>query len=209
MNALQFAWERTPKTLMMFLFFLCGWAGAHLLRKLTLRVLRWLNTEEFAEKAGIEQFLLRGGVQFTTTTILAQFVFWGFLFFAILTGLNYGGMPIASELLARVFLFIPQIVTALVILLFGFVFARFLKASLAAYLNNLGVSGVTVISNVAYFTLVALVIVIVMEYLEVGSQVLTWAFLMAFGALCLAVGISFGLAGRKLARDILERVFKR
>jgi hypothetical protein len=47
-----------------------------------------------------------------------------------------------------------------------------------------------------------------LEHLGLGRQVILIAFAILFGGIVLALALAFGLAGRDLARELLERAFR-
>lgn len=198
-----------PQVLFFCFFLIIGWLCALLLKKLTKYILNKIHLEDWAEKLGIEQFLLKGGVRYTSTTLIANAVYWASLIFVILAGLKYLGVPIGEDFLMRVAEFIPRIIGAFIILVLGLASSKFVYAALLAYLNNLSVSSATTVARSCQIALVILTIMISIETLGIGGNTLITAFLMLFGALCLAIGISFGLAGRGMAKDILEKILKK
>lgn len=191
------------------LILVVGWLFALVARRLTITLLKWLKVEDFADRSGIERFLLKGGVRYTTTTIISTIVYWALIAFFIFSGLYYIGITGAAELMEGALVFIPKFILAFLALLFGLMLAKFVRAALLAWLNNLQVSGAEIIARVAHFTIAILVFFVALEYLGVGGQIVVYSFLMAFGALCLAVGISFGLAGRDHAKEILNKLLDR
>jgi uncharacterized membrane protein len=76
------------------------------------------------------------------------------------------------------------------------------------YLSSIRISGAEFISNVAYWVIIFLVVSAALQQLSIGGQVLISAFEIAFGGLCLALAIAFGLAGREWATQILEKLWR-
>jgi hypothetical protein len=56
--------------------------------------------------------------------------------------------------------------------------------------------------------MLAFVIAMAIEQLAFRSEILVSGFQIAFGALCLAMALAFGIGGRDWAARILERYFK-
>lgn len=49
-----------------------GWVVAKLLRRVAIKFFKAVRLDALAEKAGVEDFLLQGGVRYTAVTIMAQ-----------------------------------------------------------------------------------------------------------------------------------------
>lgn len=190
------------------LFLILGWAAAKLSRTVAIRFLRLVRLDAAAERAGIEDFLLQGGVRFTAVTLFGQLVYWLILFAAVLAGLNSLGVGGAAGLFDRIVLYIPQVLIAVIVLIFGLLFAKTLRGAVFTYLSNVGVEGAPAIAAASEYAVLFFVASLVLEQLAIGGQVLVAAFKMAFGALCLAFGLAFGLGGRKWAAQILDKIWK-
>jgi len=198
-----------PQILVAFLLLIVGWLVAKLLRKVLIKLLRVIHVDVAAEKAGIEDFLLQGGVKYTSITILANLAYWFIMFAVTLAVINSLGLTAADELFNRIVLFIPNVIIAVLVLIFGALFAKFIQSVTFAYLSNIGIAGAEFVSHVAQWVLLVFVVSTALEQLSIGGQLLVSAFQIAFGALCLALALAFGLGGREWAAHILEKLWKK
>ncbi len=99
LNSLETFWLNLslflPQIIASFVLLIVGWLAAKLLRKLALRVLKFLRIDVAAEKSGIDNFLVKGGVRYTTT-IVANLIYWFVLFTVMLPLLNSLGLQTAA-----------------------------------------------------------------------------------------------------------------
>jgi len=197
-----------PQLVIGVVLLLVGWILARLFRLLLIRVLKLMRVDVAAEKAGIEDFLLRGGVQYTTVNVIANVVYWFLMLALTLAVLNSLGLAVAAELFNKVLLYIPNIIGAVLVLVFGTLFAKLVRGAAFTYLSNVGISGAEFLTNVAHWAMIFLIIFIALQQLSLGGQILVSAFEMAFGGLCLALAIAFGLAGKEWAMQILEKLWR-
>jgi hypothetical protein len=198
-----------PNMLVAIVLLIIGWIVAKLLRNMALRILRFLRIDAFAERSGIEDFLLKGGVRFTAVTLLAALIYWTILFIVFLAVLNTLGLDIAAELFNQVILYIPNVIVAIALLIFGTLFAQFVQSASFTYLNNIGVSGASLVSGIAKYAIIVFVVSISLEQLAIGGDILVSAFQIAFGAFCLALALAFGLGGRDWAARVIDNVSKK
>jgi len=201
--------DTLPRVAGALLLLVAGWVAARLARRLAIRLLRFLKVDVLAEQAGMEDVLMRGDVRYTTVTILANLLYWFVLFASTLAALNVLGLRAADDLFERIVLYVPNVFVALVVLIFGTVFARFVKVASFTYLSNVGVEAAEIISAVAQIAVVIFVVSVALEQLAIGTQVLVSAFQIVFGAACLALALAFGLGGRDAAARLIERITKR
>jgi membrane-associated HD superfamily phosphohydrolase len=200
--------EQIPKLMAAVLLLLLGWIIARLIEKSFVKFFRLIRLEEIAEKAGIENFLYRGGVKFTTSTLLAKLVYWFIMFTFTLAVLNSLGLQSAADLFNKMVLYIPNLIVAFIVLLFGTLFAKFAHTAMNAYLNNIGMNGAEGMSLVIKYAILIFVASMVLEQLNIGGQILVSGFQIAFGALCFALALAFGLGGKEWASKIIERFWK-
>jgi hypothetical protein len=186
-----------------------GWFLAKVLRKGLLRLFRGVHVDELAEKIGLDDFLLQGGVEYTASTLLANLGYWFIIITVFLAVINSLGLQASADLFSKIVLYIPNVIIAIIVLMFGTLLAKFIRGIVLAYLNNLGISGAEVVGIVAQWAILIFVISMALEQLAIGGQVLVSAFQIAFGALCLALALAFGLGGRDWAAHMLERIWKK
>lgn len=198
-----------PGLLVAVVLLIIGWVIAKVIRNIAIRGLRFLRVDVFAERSGIEDFLLKGGVRFTAVTLIAALIYWTILFVVFLAVLNTLGLEVAAELFNQVILYIPNVIVAIALLIFGTLFAQFVHSALFTYLNNIGVSGAKLVSGIAKYAIIVFVISISLEQLAIGGDILVSAFQIAFGAFCLGLALAFGLGGREWAARVIDNISKK
>jgi hypothetical protein len=194
-----------PDLLLALALLVVGWLVARSLRKLSVRVLRMLKVDEFAERSGFEDFLVRGGVEMTAVTLLSSAVYWLVLLGVFLALLDALGLQAARLLLERIAQFIPNLIVAVGILVFGSLLARIGGALIFSYLSNIGTPAAGPVAALARYALLAFVLFMAAEQLAVRSEVLISGFQISFAAVCLAAALAFGLGGREWAAQVIAR----
>jgi hypothetical protein len=208
-DSLQSTWFQVvgfmPRFLIAAALLIIGWILARTTRWLAIRLLRFLRLEAAAERTGVEDFLVRGGVRFTIVTLIGELLYWGLLLVVAVAVLNLIGPSVGPELIRRVGAALPGVGLSLVVLLFGLLVARFVRGLVEAYLNNIGVKGTAGIGLLVHVGLVTFVVILAVEQLGMATTLLVSAFQLAFGGVCLGLALAFGLGGRRWAESVLER----
>jgi hypothetical protein len=169
------------------------------------RVLRVCQFDTLADRAGIKQALERGGIKQTASDIVGLLVFWFLFLIAIVTTLETLNLSGATDTLHTIYLYIPKIVAALVVLILGLYFANFLDTVVRTSCANAGLEQSASIGRAAYLGTVIFVVAGIFEILDIASEIVIWAFILVFGAVCLALALAFGLGGRDVAGRYLEK----
>jgi small-conductance mechanosensitive channel len=62
------------------------------------------------------------------------------------------------------------------------------------------------IEKIAYYSIVVFTVFLVLGQLKIAQEIITNAFILVFGAICLAFGIAFGLGGKEHASEVLKNM---
>jgi hypothetical protein len=182
-----------------------GWIIAYAIRALVRGILRISRFERLSENAGTARLLNNAALP-SSSELLSGFVFWITWLGFVLLGISSLGLGL-QEHISRLFLYLPRVLLASLILLFGLAAASFFsRATLLAAVNSNWRSP-RVISGAVRFALVALAVAMAFEQLGLAEETIITAFSILFGALMLGLAIAFGLGGKDLARRALERRF--
>jgi hypothetical protein len=213
LDSLQTSWFQIaaylPRVLTAIVLLILGWLIARTVQRLVVRLLRLARLEAAAEQTGVDDFLVRGGVRFTVVTLIGEIFYWGLLLIFAVAVFNLIGLTMSPESVARLTSYVPNVMAALVVLIFGSLGARLIRGLVVAYLGNVGVKGSERIGFLVQAALVAFVVLLALEQLRIDVKLLASAFQLAFGGFCLALAIAFGLGGRNWAESILERTWSK
>lgn len=213
LDSLQSSWFQIaaylPRILTAIVLLILGWLIARTVQRVVVRLLRLVRLEAAAEQTGVDDFLVRGGVRFTVVTLIGEIFYWGLLLIFAVAVFNLIGLTMSPESVARLTSYVPNVMAALVVLIFGSLGARLIRGLVVAYLGNVGVKGSERIGYLVQGALVAFVMLLALEQLRIDVKLLASAFQLAFGGICLALAIAFGLGGRNWAESILERTWSK
>lgn len=195
-----------PRLLAALVILFLGWVLAKLLRAGMLRLLRIVQFQRLAEKSGLEAFLEQGNVNITLSRLVSDIIYWLVLLIVIVSVSQSLGLEVVARLFTRVINYVPNILAAILVLVFGALIARFINRLLFAYLNRLGVGNALTLSTIAEYAVQLFVIFVALEQLQIGTALLISAFQIGFGAVALAFAIAFGLGGKERANEIIARL---
>lgn len=123
----------------------------------------------------------------------------------ILATLNSLKLTAASTLFNEIMLYIPNIIVAIVILILGIYLARLVSQILVTSLKNMQEKTAALIGRIAYYAIVVLTVFIILGQLSIAQTIVNSAFIILFGAICLAFGLAFGLGGKEWAADMVKK----
>ncbi|MEX0680020.1 MAG: hypothetical protein WD097_01445 [Balneolales bacterium] len=197
-----------PKLLGALVILIIGWLIAKIIKTLIIKLLGIVRFEKITEKSKVDQFLQDGGIKSTAIQIIGSMFYWLIILIVILAAFDTLGITGASELFNEIILFIPNIIVASFILIFGFFLATVLSQVAITYLSNIKVKYAEFIGGFIQYAFILFVISVTLTQLNIGREIITIAFLLIFGAVCLAFALAFGLGARGHASDIVEHFLK-
>jgi len=201
--------DLAPRLALALLVLLAGWIVAKAVRFGVERGLRAVNFHVVSERAGIDGFLRDGGVRLDATGILAALFYWVAILAALIIGFNLLGLSYITDLLTRVLLFVPNVMVALLVVAFGAYFARFVGNAISAYCRGMGLQDAELLGNAARYIIVAFVVLIALDQMNIGGDIVRQTFLIVLGGVVFALALAFGLGGKDLAAELLERWWPR
>lgn len=209
LSALNAFWSQVatfvPKLIAAALLLLVGWMVARLVRVAVQRFLNVVRFKTVVHHSGLEYLLANSNVNVTVIGLIGEISFWLVMLTVVVMVSNSLGLNMAAELFNRVVLYLPNVIVAIVVLVFGALTARFINGAVFAGLNNLGIKNAVFFSSGARYATYILTLFLALQQLNIGGQMLTAAFIILFGAICLALALAFGLGGREWAAGVIAR----
>jgi Conserved TM helix len=195
-----------PRLLAMLIIALLGWVVAYALKVSVRGILRVVKFDKLSDNAGATQLLNKLALP-SSSELLSRVVFWMVWMGFILLGVQVLGIVGLQEYISRFFLYLPRLFVALFIVFFGLVAASFFsRAALLAAVNADSPSP-GLLATLIRTIIVIFAVTMAFEQLGLAERTILIAFAIAFGALMLGLAIAFGMGGRDLAKQFLERRF--
>jgi hypothetical protein len=187
------------------IIFVVGWIIARLVKFGVERLLKLVRFDKATEKAGVQEFLKKGAIVKTPAEIIGSLVYWFIMILVIIASLDALGLPIVSDLLNSIFLYIPNVVAAIIVLILGFLLGNLLSAVVRTAASNAGLKNAEGLGKLALYAIVFFSGAIALIQLGIGEDIVASAFGLVFGAAALGLALAFGLGGRDVAAEYLKR----
>jgi hypothetical protein len=195
-----------PHLLAMLIISLAGWLVAMILKIAARRLMALSRIEALSEGSGITQLLKKAEMP-SPIDLVGRLVFWVVWIGFLLLGVDALGIPELQVQISRLFLFLPQIFIALVILLVGLLAANFFSRAALLAAINANLPSARLVSGLVRFLIILLAITMTLEQLALAERTVLITFTIAFGAVMFGLALAFGIGGRTVAQNMLERVF--
>ena len=195
-----------PRLLAILIIAVVGWVIAYILKVLLRSLLRLVKFDRLSERAGAAQLLKTAALP-SPSELLCQLVFWLAWLGIVLAGIGFLGIAGLQQHIADFFLFLPRVFVALFMIFLGMLAAGFFaRAALLAAVNS-ELPSPQLLSDAVRVVIVVLTISMAFEEVGLAQKTILIAFSIVFGALMLGLAIAFGMGGRDLAGQFLDKRF--
>src|SRR5215210_104890 len=202
-NALSTFLSYIPQLIGALIILIVGYIVAKVLQAVVGRLLQGIGFDRWMERGGIKQFFDRAETNQTPASILGTLVFWFVFIIAITMAADALGIPQVSVVLAQLIAYIPNIIAAILILILAALLANFISGIVR------GATGSDILASIAQYAIIVYAVFAALTQLGIAVQLTANTFLIVLGAVALAGAIAFGIGGREVAGDILEKAYNR
>jgi len=161
--------EFLPRLLVMLVIVLIGLLVAYALKSILRAVLHVTRLDRLSEEAGASRFLRMAALP-SMTELLSRSLFWVTWSGFILIGISVLGVAGLQEQISRLFLLLPAIFVAILILFLGLVTANFLSRAALLAAVNAGYPSPKLLSWSIRFVIWALAVSMALEQVGVARQ---------------------------------------
>jgi small-conductance mechanosensitive channel len=202
-NALSTFLSYLPQLIGAIVILIIGYIVAKVLQAVVGRILQAIGFDGWMEKGGIKQFFDRAQTTHTPATILGRLVFWFVFIIALTMAADALGIPQVSAVLGQLIAYIPSIIAAILILILAALLANFVSGIVR------GATGSGLLASVAQYAIIVYAVFAAITELGIAVELTAPTFLIVLGAVALGAAIAFGLGGREVAQDILQKAYDR
>lgn len=197
-----------PALITVLVILIVGGAVAYLARRVIHRLLVALRFDRLVARTGLASTIERARVFRSPSDFGARLVQGLLWLFIILFALNAADTQMTQDLVVRFIHYVPDIITAVLVLLLGSLISKFLARSVLLAAVNAQWSGARLLAGGVRVLVMMLAVVIALEQLRIGRTALLVSFAILFGGVVIAGAIAFGLGARDLAREWLQSKMK-
>lgn len=200
-------WEFVPALLGAAVVLFAGYLLAKLVQKGAARLLRRIHLNDVLRKGGVMQAVDRTGTHFNPTRVVANLLFWLVMFTVMLIAANALGLDSLAQVFSELVSYIPSVIAAIVIVILGIVLGDFVEGLIMASTSTL--QGGPTLARAGKGGVILLAVFMSLQELGVGTEIVTTAFAIIFGAIALALALSFGLGNRELAGEVTRKWYEK
>lgn len=190
-----------PKLLAAIIVLIIGWIIAKIIQSAVAKALQWLDRR--MDRAPEDSMLKK--ISRHPGRTIGNFFYWLIFLLAISIAIRTLGIPVLSDLVDRVFGYLPNLLAAIVILLAAVAGSILVGGLIMRWMGDsptgriVGAVVPAIILSIAGFA--------ILVQLNIAPVIITSTYIAIIGALSLGFALAFGLGGRDTAARIWEQAY--
>jgi hypothetical protein len=200
LESLRQLWAILPGLVGATVLLVAGYLLAKVCQRAVARALRRLQLNALVKKGGVLPGLDHGSAHVNPTRLAANLVFWLVMFTAMIIAADALGVDSLAQVFGDLVSYLPAMIAAIVVVIIAIVLGDFIEGLIMASAGAL--HGGPLLARVGKGGVVLLGVFMALQELGVATEIVVTAFAIVFGAVALALALSFGLGTRELAGEI-------
>ena len=197
-----------PNVLSTAVVLVAGLIGAKIAKVGVNKLLVLLNFDALVKRTGLESIFDNSEYNLSLSNIISTTVYWLVILLMVTTIADLLRLQIIYELFERFVIYLPNILVALAILIFGSIFSRIVNRYVFNMVKPYSMEIALRAGMIVEYVVLIIVWFLALQQLQVNVVLLLLIIGIVLGSIGLAAGIAFGLAGRQQARQIISRLSK-
>jgi len=186
-----------------------GWIVARAIRRILDWLLKTIRFDTLADKAGISAILRKGDLKISAREVVSSLVYWLIMIMVLVMTVDALGLPKASDVLASLFAYVPNVIAALLVLVVAMFLASFVSGIVHTAASNANLPKPEIFAGVSRWAIIIFAATISLGELGIATLLVTTTFNIILGGVCLALALAFGLGGKDAAARYLEELKER
>lgn len=187
---------------------IAGWIIAKAIKRMVDWLLKLVRFDSLADKAGISAILKKGDLKTSAREVVSGIVYWLIMIMVLVMTVDALGLPKASDVLANLFAYVPNVIAALLVLIVAMFLASLVSGIVRTAAANANLPKPGIFAGISRWAILIFAITIALEQLGIAPLLVTSTFNIILGGVCLALALAFGLGGKDTAAKFLEDLRK-
>lgn len=195
-----------PNLVVAIIIVFIGWGIGALFGRVVSQIIKAVKVDEALRRAGVEDFLNKGGITMNAGSFLGGLVKWFIMLVFLIGAFEVLHLSQVTVFLRDILDYLPQVVVAVLILIAAGLVADAMKKIVLSSAMTAGISSSAFLATVTKWVIWVFAILVALSQLGIASGFVQTIFTGLVVALSLGLGLAFGLGGQEAAGRVIEKV---
>ena len=201
--------EFIPQILLAIVLLFLGFVFAKLLSKVVGTLFARLGVDGLLEKSGVTAAMQRAGIKAASGEFIGKLLFWVAMLYVVKMAAQEASVKDVTDIIVSILGFMPNAITAALIMVVGFLVADIIKNAVFESLNTAGLSYARTLSKIIFGFIFILVLTVALAQVNIQTELLNATVKIILCAMGLALALCLGLGLKGIALSIVSGVYSR
>ncbi|NCN87773.1 MAG: hypothetical protein GW941_02665 [Candidatus Pacebacteria bacterium] len=197
-----------PKIVAALAIFIVGITIANTIKNLVVKTLDSLKISKALKDTPIEHFITNSEAGKRVEQIIGSVVYWIIMLVIIQTSIAILGLTSLSHILQSILAFVPNIISAVLILFFGVLLAGLVEGLVKGSIKSIDPKTGRALGKLSSYLVMTVGVLISISEIGIASEFILILFVGFIFAISLGIGLSIGLGGKDLVKKLLDSYYK-
>ena len=197
-----------PRIIGAIIVFAAGWAIALAVGKIVANIVASFKLDEGLARTGLPKSLESAGIRLDSAAFIGGLIRWLFVIVFLLTAANLLQLDGVAAFLQEILLYVPNLVVATVIIVAVLLLAGFFQKLVHASMEAAHLKGGAALGSLVKWAVIIFGFLAAIQQIGVAADIINIVVTGLVAMVALAGGIAFGIAGKDVAAEILQKAKK-
>ncbi len=197
-----------PNLVVAIVVVLIGWGIGALFGRVVYQIVKALKVDEALRRAGVEDFLGKGGLSLNVGSFLGGLVRWFVILVFLIGAFEILKLSQVTAFLRDILDYLPQVIVAVLILIAAGMVADLMKRLVLSSAMTAEISSAGFLATITKWVIWVFAILVALSQLGIAAGFVQTIFTGLVVALSLGLGLAFGLGGQEAAAKLIEKISK-
>ena len=198
-----------PKLAAALALVLIGYIIAKVVRRVVTALLSKIGIDSLAEKLNDIDLVQQYNVQIKPSVIVGSVVYYVLMLISLIAATDTLGMPAISNLVKDIINYVPNMLSALIVLVVGLLLANALKKMVVATCQSFGVTSAGLVGNFVFYFVFLTAMVAAIGQAKIDTDFVKNNLTVILGGAVGAFALGYGLASRDMMANFLGSMYSR
>src|SRR5574343_2086020 len=190
------------------LFFALGWILGSLVEKLIEGLFKTFKVDSLLKTSGLEDVVERSGHKLNSGKFIGTLVKWFVIVVFFVSSLDFLGLGKVNDFLYSTINYLPRVIIAVLVLMAAVIIADAIHRIVVASAREAHVKSAMLLGSIAKWAIWIFAVLAALVHLGIAQELIYTLYSAIVISVAVAVGLAFGLGGKDVAADMLEKTIK-
>ncbi|WP_373551797.1 mechanosensitive ion channel domain-containing protein [Haliscomenobacter sp.] len=198
-----------PKFVGALLLLFLGWFLGRMIARFFQKLLERIGADKLGDRLNQIDFIARSPVKLKPSTMVGKFLYYVIFIFFFMAATDTLGITAVSEMISKIFEYLPRILSALVVFVIGILFADMLKKLVHTACISLNIPAGGLIANFVFYFVFINVAMITLSQAGIDTNFIQDNLSIILAGIVGAFAVGYGYASRPLVGNLLASYYNK